>query len=90
MTCITCIMENGQQISDSERYERAIQIIEEYDLEIMFSIALKQKFDWVPQGNHARNVEFANNLSRSHQFILTEIIECAFMNIDEPTTETQH
>lgn len=90
MMLIADIVQNGLPISDNERYERVIRIIEEYGLEVIFSIALKQHFDWIPQSNHRRNVAFADSLPRSNQIILTEIIEAAFIDTDEPTIEMRH
>lgn len=87
---IADIVQNGLPISDNERYERVLRIIEEYGLEIIFSIALKQHFDWIPQAKHERNVAFANSLSRSNQIILTEIIEAVFIDTDKPIIETRH
>jgi hypothetical protein len=90
MDYIENILQRGRKATDKERFDRILYLIEDYGLEIMFSITLMQVFDCPIHQSHMDNIAYTNSLPCEKRLELLELTERAFLRIQTINDEAIH
>lgn len=90
MNYIENILNGGRKASEKERFDRILYLIEDYGLEIMFSITLMQVFDCPIHQSHKENIDYTLALPCSKRNELLELTERAFLRIQTINDEVIH
>lgn len=90
MTRLEKIIDGGREIGDTERMDRVLMLVEEYGLEIILAVILKQLFGYSCDGVHENNVHFIQSLCHEDALLLLEALEHAFTGIDDAQPVVLH
>lgn len=90
MTRIERIIGSGRALGHTERMERVLSLVDEYGLEIILAVILKQLFAYSCDGLHENNLHFIQSLGRKDALMLVEALEHAFIGIDHARPTVLH
>lgn len=90
MTRIEKIIDSGRALGHTERMDRVLALVDEYGLEIILAVILKQLFAYSCGEFHENNIRFIQGLGHEDALVLVEALEHAFVGIDEAKPSVLH
>lgn len=90
MTRIQQIIHTARDAGEYERLNRVLMLVEEYGMEVILAIMLKQMFNFSCDGEHENNIIFIKTLAYQDQILLIEALEAAFLGIEHSESTVLH
>lgn len=84
------IITQARLAGDDERLMRVLMLVEDYSLEFLLSIMLKQMFDYSSDGDFQRNLSFIKGLPHKDRLHLIEALERGFLSMNHAKPEVLH